>query len=759
MSACSYCHAPFYGSTLFCCHSCELLSVWSIEGTSPLHEKPQIESHWEKYGVASLEKTFNLSTCPVFKKFRFYIEGLQCASCVHLLEDFPQFYKGVLSTRVNYTERTMVVETESTITLAEIAQAIEKLGYKPTPLNESQQYVNALKNENRSALKRIGVAGAVAGNLMLFSIPLYAGLMGQLGNIFIGISLGLFFPLLFYCATPFYRKAWSGILSRQANVDMMIVVALWSGFLLSVFNLIQGLSEVYFDSTASFIFLILLTRYFLRSYHDRIPVHDLFKDLFSHEVYNVRLADSTIRQMSYEQLAPHQEINLNKNQIIPCDVILKSPEGTFDLSFLTGEPTPQIRHAEDIILAGSQVIQDQIRVVVKNHPQETELFKSLEQIDPRSHGQAKIKTISDKASHYLTLYVFAVAGLFFILSYPSLGIEAFKRCLALITIACPCAIAFGTPLVHSLGLKKALQNGFFIKSSIVFEKISQIKSIVFDKTGTLTSSQLQLIKTFPENLSYENKSIILGLEKTSQHPVALSLRKSWPHIQTKMLPDVQEIPSLGVSVDYNHNQYQLIKAQKNSQEDQVVQVDYLINGQRQAYFYFQEQIRVESSRVIEQLQKRNFEVMMLTGDQRSRAIEMAKQVGIRPAHVFADQSANSKKDFILQHNPCLYIGDGLNDLPALHQAWVSFAVKGVFESTFKVSDIYAPKKNLYAILEIIDLSHQVQRVLKYNLLFALFYNTAGGIMALLGFINPLVAALLMPLSSFIILIHSSQRMR
>ena len=151
--------------------------------------------------------------------------------------------------------------------------------------------------------------------------------------------------------------------------------------------------------------------------------------------------------------------------------------------------------------------------------------------------------------------------------------------------------------------------------------------------------------------------------------------------------------------------------------------------------------------------------MMLSGDRRSRAIEVSKKLGIRPAFVFAEQSAESKKEIIKQQNPCLFIGDGLNDVPALSEAYVSFAIKGAFESTLQVSDIYAPKKNLKSILEIIGLSKKIHRTVQINLLFALLYNAIGGVFALLGMINPLVAAILMPISSFLITMHTAWRLK
>jgi Cu2+-exporting ATPase/Cu+-exporting ATPase len=240
--------------------------------------------------------------------------------------------------------------------------------------------------------------------------------------------------------------------------------------------------------------------------------------------------------------------------------------------------------------------------------------------------------------------------------------------------------------------------------------------------------------------------------------VALSLKKEWSDLPMTPISGVRDIIGSGVDAEYENDYYRLVKSPRTHQSD-AIQVEYSVNGRVLAYLYFEEKIHEEAPALVSHFQKLEYDVMMLTGDHRSRAIPIAKEVGIRPAHIFADQSAESKKTFIESQNPCLYIGDGLNDLPALNAAFVSFAIRGQFDSTLKVSDIYAPQKNLTALLEIFDIAKKIQSTLKANLFFAVLYNTVGGIMALLGLIDPLVAAILMPISSVCITLHTVARLK
>ena len=736
-------------------------------GTSCLNQKEtprptsvcqnNIPEKWRVYSHADLESTYNFSKTTELKKYRFFIDGLRCSSCVRVLEEFPNYCKSVTNARINFSENTLNIECANDLDLGELCYLIEQLGYKPTPIKEESDIEQARIKDVRGDLMRIGVAGAIAGNEMLFSTPIYAGLIGALGLVFQWISFFIFLPLLFYVAVPFYQRAWASLKLRRVNVDMMIVAALWAGFIFSTVSLIQQTDEVYFDSTASFIFLILLTRYLLKRQQDRLISKNLFADLFANEIYEV-ISQETTSHFRFDHIQKNQIYRIKSGQLVPCDSVLKSAAVEFDLSFLTGEPFPGVRHQGNVILAGSRLLSPHADLKCETPALSSQLAASLNRLDQVRTKKNKIQTLSDFVSHRLTVAVFSVAGLFFMFTFNELGIEAFKRCLALITIACPCAVAFGTPLAHTLGLRKVAQNGFFIKSEDIFERLSNIKKIIFDKTGTLTSANLDLVLTTPSEISDKTRSLILGLEKSSMHPVALSLKKKWSTLPVFEFPTVHETAGLGVEAYFNSQFYEFKKS-THPEKTGALKVDFFIDSELICSVFFNEKIRPESSEVVRQFKADGFSVLMLTGDRRSQAIQMARQTEINELDVFADQSSVSKKRVIQKQNPCLYVGDGLNDLEALSAAYSSFAIKGTFESTLQISDVYAPQKNLRAIHELFVLSHQINKTVKWNLIFALVYNVIGGALALLGFINPLVAAVLMPVSSFLIFAHTTWRLK
>jgi len=731
---------------------------WSTLNKSPFDTQKKVNPKWEKFNQPEIESQYRLVSEKAEKKFRFYLEGLQCSSCVHLVEELPSFETDILEARLNFAKGILTLNVKPMFLLGTACQLIEQLGYHPTPLKKESDLEVLRNEENLQDLKRIGVAGAIAGNLMLFSIPDYAGLVGALKLNFQWLSFLIFLPVLIYVAQPFYKKAWGEIQQRRLSVDLMIVVALWAGFIFSSLSLLNDYGEIYFDSTASFIFLILLARYFLRTQQNRLLQTDIFSNIFKGEVFEV-LEKHQTQFVILEKIKKDDRLRILRQQILPCDSVLESEVCAVDLSFLTGESYPQIKHLGDKIFAGSRVLNADANFKAEGSAAESNLAIALKKISINEESKNSIKNQSDIWSQYLTMIVFSLAALFFILTYQTLGhIEAFSRSLALITIACPCAIAFGTPLAFSLALRIAGRNGFYIRSSSVFERLSHITKIAFDKTGTLTSSKLTLVKSEPAVLDDEVKSLILGLENNSFHPVALSLKDHWSTTPVKRMPFVKEVIGQGVETCVEQKNYKLSKDSTET-GDGLLQVVLTVNDGLVAKLFFAETVQPEARGVIEKWIAEKHSVMMLTGDRKSRAISVAEKVGIPAEQTFFELTAEAKRKFISKNNPCLYVGDGLNDLLALKEAYASFSIKGSFESTLQVSDIYAPGKNLNAIFEIWDLSKQVKKTVNGNLVFSVFYNILGGGLALFGLVNPLVAAVLMPISSVLMTAHTVWRLR
>ncbi|MGZ3748390.1 MAG: heavy metal translocating P-type ATPase [Pseudobdellovibrionaceae bacterium] len=729
---CLYCKTVLNKSqTLFCCAACEALHQLENSPDKGI-KKSSFAQSLEKYKFLD-EALHSLSGQ---SEATFHAEGLHCSSCVHLLERLPEFDANILESRVHFGDSTVQVRVKPHTSWAQVAALIEELGYAPTAIASSEKLLEKQKQENRKSLMRIGVAGACAGNMMLFVVPVYAGLAGTWALFFNWMSFALFLPILLYSALPFYQGAWNFLKYRAVNVDLPIAVAMLSGFSLSTYNLlVSGGGHVYYDSTASFIFLILSSRYLLK----RVQQKHLSGDYLLEALQN------------HQNLNPGDEITVSPGEKIPTDGILLSPQAEVDMSLFNGESLPQYFREGMLLFAGSTLLSSQILLRVEKTALETRLGKLLQQLRSDSVQKSRFVSLTDKLAQVLIVTVSSIALLFFILYSSVDSTAALERALALIVIACPCALAFGTPLAYGLSLKKAQRQGILIRNSDVFEKLQHIKNIFFDKTGTLTEGRLKLAQV-EENLSEEDQKIILALETQSSHPVAFALRQAWSSVQN--LPEVsehQEVLGEGVTGIIHGTRYSLTRSKELNILDYLA-VEYRSEGRLKSHLFFEDPLRSESKSILEKLS--SYQLHILSGDKLSRVTKVASLCGIPEAHCLAELSPENKLKQIQNSKQSCMIGDGANDSLALKVADVGIAVKGSVDLSLMSADAYFTRGGLQPFLDLLRISQEARRTVRRNLAISLIYNVLGGTLALSGFINPMMAAILMPISSVLIIISS-----
>jgi Cu2+-exporting ATPase/Cu+-exporting ATPase len=726
-SECNYCKTLLSKSqTLFCCAACEAL--FKLENSADKGiKKTTFSMSLEKYKFLDELKALEVT---------FHAEGLHCSSCVHLLERLPEFNANILESRVHFGESTVHVRAKPNTSWANVAAIIEELGYHPTAIVSSEKLLEKQKQENRKSLMRIGVAGACAGNMMLFVIPVYAGLTGTLAVVFNWMSFFLFLPILLYSAQPFYQGSWNFLKYRVVNIDLPIAVAMLSGFTLSTYNLLfrEG-GAVYYDSTASFIFLILSSRYLLK----RVQQKYLSGDYLLEGLENRR------------DISPGDQIPVFQGEKIPADGVLLSPQAEVDMSLFNGESLPQYFREGMSLFAGSTLLSPEILLKVEKTSLDTRLGKLLQQLRSDSVQKSHFVSLTDKLAQALIITVSLVALLFFIF-YSLVDVNAaLERALALIVIACPCALAFGTPLAYGLSLRKSQKYGILIRNSDVFEKLQHMKNIFFDKTGTLTEGRLKLALVDGE-LPLEDQKIVLALETQSSHSIAFALRRAWSSVED--LPEVldrQEILGEGVSGLINGIRYSVTRSQELNILDYIA-VEYRIDGRLTAHLFFEDPIRQESKETVKKLS--DYQLHILSGDQKPRVMKLANLCGIPAAHCHSELSPENKLKHIQSSKHACMIGDGANDSLALKAADIGIAVKGSVDLSLMSADVYLTKGGLQPFLDLLQISKEARKTVRRNLIISLVYNGLGGALALSGFINPMVAAILMPISSVLIIISS-----
>ncbi|WP_374074117.1 heavy metal translocating P-type ATPase [Bdellovibrio bacteriovorus] len=747
VSNCNYCGIQTQGAT-YCCRACEILD-------SQVHALPILSVAQNPFSHLDQKEFRDLYSHKSHEDFNFlfFAEGLHCSSCVHLLEKLPQFYEHISSARVNFAQSTVAIQIADEGSLAQAAHVIQELGYKPTLLSPQDNIVEKYKEENRGHLKRIAVAGFCAGNTMLFVIPVYAGLAGTWAEVFNFLSFLLFLPILFYSAVPFYKGAWNSLKYQVVNVDLPITIAMLSGFALSTVNLLKHEGAIYYDSTASFIFFILSARYLLKRVQQNYLSPTRVQSFFRTEKY-LRISHSEEKSIPWSHAQVGDLLKVQRHQTLPSDCLLESPQGTLDMSLFNGESMPKTFSQGMKVFAGTKVLDESVLVRVQVPFGESKLGQLLKQLDQSALQKSHFVTLSDKLAQKLIVTVFAIALMFFFFYMSVNPTEAFNRSLALIVLACPCALAFGSPLTFGLALKKAQKLGILLKDATSLERIQKVKNVFFDKTGTLTEGNLQISHSEPATIPQDIQKIVLSLEASSYHPVAFALRKAWAtSSELHIVSNVQEILGRGVSGKIDGNHYEIRHLAESTHEVETG-IEVLKNGQSLCRIYFIDALRNDSRSAVQRLQRQGIDCFLLSGDKKSRALQAAEACGIAKENTFGELFPEDKKAILEKHSFTCMIGDGANDSLSLQTADVGIAVKGSVDLSLQSADVYFMRGGLSPLFDLMDLGKQTRHVLVRNLTLSLVYNTLGGALALLGFINPMMAAILMPLSSLAIILSS-----
>lgn len=750
---CQYCGTPTYRGP-YCCEACERLD----KGFNQLSSfKNEVDPEF-KY--LDQETNLNLYKNDLEKnRFKFYVQGVQCSSCVHLLEKIPEYYDGCTYSRLNMGTSELFVELAPEGRLSVVASLIKSLGYEASPIKSEEDTYNRLEAEQRADLKRIAITGACAGNIMLFSFSIYAGVQGDVLVLFRWLNLILFLPVFFYSAVPFYRGAWNALKLKTIHIDLPITVALVTSTLFSTYNLIRGSEDYYFDSTASFLFLIMVARFFVKKTQQKFLSPQNIKTLIRSETY--ALTDSRI--LLSENIQKGDVVIVSQDQVLPIDGFLVSDSALIDTSLMSGESAPASFTRGMRLFAGYKVLSSSVQVECEKEMHKSRVSELIGESYQNVMAKSEYLSIADRLAQKLLFVVFTVGILFFFAyGYFFNFKDAFDRTLALIVVACPCALAFGSPLTLAMAFKKAQLKGISIRNPSVFEKLPLIQNIFFDKTGTLTDGRLHISHTWPEVLPQHLKSLLVHLEKISYHPVAFAIRQEWMSDALERAPGFppqidkhEEVFGVGVRGCIGSDFYELKALPTNLHEDNTdMAIALYKNKEVQCRVYFKDHLRAESPAVVQSLLAEQKKVHLITGDKKRKALHVGEACGISTGDIYFELFPEDKKEIIARSSHALMIGDGLNDSLALSEADVGVAIKGSAELTLGTSDIIFLRGGLTPLAELFQISVSIQKTLQRNLTLSLIYNLIAGVLALLGFIDPLWAAVLMPASTFAVVLST-----
>jgi len=741
----------------FCCNGCK--TVFAILKSHNLEEYYDIKNSSESLNIPvkpSKEKFLHMSDVNFIREYAtigsdgnliidFYLEGIHCLACLWLIEKIPQFVEGVISSRLNLESSRVQFVLHPRCDIPVLAQELNRLGYFPHPVKQDDEVEAFKKKEERDLLIRMGVAMACMGNILLLSISIYAGAEGTLKSQFEWLSFFLLLPVILYCAVPFYKNAWSALKRKTISIDLPISIALIAGTVGGFVNLLQGNGIIFFDSMASLVFLLFLGRYLLLKARQK-GVNSSNLEYFNSFGSCKRLVEGKIEEVLAKFLKAEEIIILEKGDMVPVDGEILSGTVLVNNSLLTGESVPINLIKGHLIYSGTQIMSGEVRVKVEKTGRGTRLGKILEEVDLARRMPAPMVTLADKWAQWFVMVVLllsvSILGYFIWIGNPT---EGFLRALTLIIITCPCALALATPLALTSAIGKLAGQGVIIRGEEVLEKLSKSFKIYLDKTGTLTCGKFQLVSWKPLR-SFDNlSSIVYTLEKDAMHPIGVALTDHLKeeNVRELTITDWKEIPGRGVFGVIDGKSYE-IKRHKNTS------LGLFEDGEVILEMELQDSIRKDSKMALEKLRELKVRPYLLSGDSRENVLATAKALNIPQDHCLFEQKPEDKNK-IVENDNAIMVGDGANDALALSKATVGIAVKGSIDVSLKAADIYLTKPGVSLVADLLEQARNTLKVIRRNLIFSVSYNFIGAGLAITGHLNPLWAAVLMPISSLTVL--------
>ena len=692
------------------------------------------------------------------KSVKFFVDGLHCFACVWILEKLPMLSEEVVAVRVNYFEKSLVLSVPNNSKFSEGVGLIQNLGYSLHPVSSNSDLEKLKSANQKKLLYRVGVAGVATGNIMLCAVAVYAGAEDS-WKILLDYVSGMFFlPILFYSAIPILKNAFFSIKNKQYSLDIAAAFSIILGSSLSFFNLFHQTGDIYFDSIATFVFLLMSAKYILlRSNNIAAHLDTLDFQITPNYCFKIDSNTSKREKVDVVEIQEGDLIALQAGEVAPIDGAVWQGESYFDNSAITGESHPVKIKKGARVSAGSRNIDSEVLIKSTSTHNSSSLSLMMDHISKGWRGKGKILNLTEKISFILfSCVIISSLATVIIVSSQGLYSEALHRLLAILVIACPCALGIGAPLALGYSLKTLVQNGIIVKDSDVLDSASKITKVFFDKTGTLTQGSLDLIDWAGER-NDELENIVFNIEKYSLHPIAQSLsqhlgaRRTIPSLD---LINYKEDKGRGVFAEINGSIWSLEKFNGDKPKHPHASACSLnLNGTSKAVLYFRDDLKLNSVSCIRELKSEGIQTGILSGDRKGVVDYWADRLNIPSSNVFADLSPSQKSEIIDASSNVAMVGDGINDAMALTKSDVGIAVKGSLGASLKSSGVILLDHDVRKIGYFIQFSKNVMKLIRKNIYFSMSYNLIGISLASMGYINPLAAAILMPISSLWIIFN------
>ena len=801
MFVCKHCAGHFEGEAVidangdeFCCNGCKNVYAYlKSQGFSEFYSKLKngeqnlakpSSKHFDKQSASSMFSKLlrRDESSPFICELEVLISGIHCPACIWLNEKALSNLEGVLELNISATtSKARVLFDERKTALEDILNLIIAIGYDPKPFNAIKSAKNSLSREYYA---RLIVALACSMNIMWVAIALYSGY-------FEGLSLGakkilhfaefvLASPPVFYTASVFYRSALSSLKLRQISMDVNVSLGILSVYFYSVYAMLSGSEQVYFDSACMLVTFIFAGK-FLQTKATQKAAQELenISSLFVEQVMSVK-NNSRIPSISEFKPCDVSEVKsgdfvlLRSGERAMIDGVVLSGQASVDNSSINGESVPVGISKDDALLSGALCAEGSVIYKATSSFQGSFLNKLSKLLSNASFARAEIEELANKISSHFGWAILALCVASFVFwSVVNIsawsGASAFGVAISVLVIACPCALSLATPIATLVAMGTSTKRSIVFKDAKVLETLAKCDIIAFDKTGTLSKANLKVLKE-QRFLPFDDEAL-LALASASTHPISKAVASyilektcTLSSFNQGILENIQNIAGKGITATYKGvkiagGSKAFVKSLGASLADDTgdssSEYYFMYDNKLVARFFLDDELREGAKASIKELKKMGLKVLMLSGDKQIVASKVARELGIDESHgeLNPEQKALLIKELQKSANVVM-VGDGINDILALKSANVGIAMGSGASVSVGVSDVVLLRDELGDLVFALRQAKKTFKVIKENLFISLVYNALSIPLAMAGFIIPLFAAISMSFSSLLVVLNS-----
>jgi Cu+-exporting ATPase len=783
-TTCKHCGEPCAAETIvqdgksFCCSGCatvftilqenNLLDFYRIDDRAGARQDKADNTDYAWLDVPKLADRFVRYRDETRCHVELELPGIHCSSCLWLLERLPQLLPGVRSCTVDFARKLATIVYDPNVTdLRQVTEMLDRIGYPPHFRAQGEAATD--KNTNRALIYRIGVAGFCFGNIMLMSFPEYFGLSELLAGAAAGAGwvkvamngflLLLSLPVMFYAGKSFFTSALYALRARRVTIDLPIALGMLALFGRSLYEIFSGVGSGYLDSLAGLVFFLLIGRWFQTYSFARLNFDRDYRDYFPVAAYRED-EQGAPEPIASEDVEAGDTLLIRPGQLIPADGTLLSPAAHgIDYSFVTGEAEPAAVHEGQEVFAGGRATSSALRILVTKPTDQSYLLqlwlregenqKTAEVAPPEWLIRAFTATILLLAAGTLAYW------------YQVDTARAYRAATAVLIIACPCALALAAPFAYGTIQRLLARDGFYFRGPAVVERLGTVDTFVFDKTGTLTEegNTDQLSYVPPRSPFFE--AVFVAMARQSTHPrsqeIVRALNADAANAMSVRIGEVEEITGAGLRLEHQGRAFMIGSPTfcgfPNYTSGTFAAVDGLLQFRLQPQ---QTVIRDGGGAMLNEVNSRGA-TWLLSGDH-------APKDNVWEQYFPGDQarfrqSPFDKRQHIAQLQEAganiLMVGDGLNDAGALAAATVGLAVNEDEARFNPACDGIVKADKLTRLPSVLRAAKGMKWVITLTYLLAFAYNVVGLSYAMTGALSPVVAAILMPLSSVTIVVVAS----